>query len=166
MSRRRRYPVVSARLRRGRISDLDGLIALEQELFTSHLISRRSFQRFLASPRAVLIVAEEDNKLAGYALALYRRRSKLARLYSIGVIARLRGRGIARRLLAAAEEAAAGRHSLAMRLEVRENDPAAIALYETSGYHRFDRRTRYYDKRTHALRFEKPLRPGPPQDRL
>jgi [ribosomal protein S18]-alanine N-acetyltransferase len=141
------------------------LVALEQELFTnqlfaSHLLSRASFRRFLASPGATLIIAQADGRLAGYVLVLYRSNSRLARMYSIGVAAHVRRRGLARTLLAAAQDAAMRRGCRAMRLEVRADDPSAIALYKTSGYHSFGRHTGYYG-RIDALRFEKRLGPAP-----
>jgi hypothetical protein len=37
-----------ATLRRGRIGDLDALVALENAVFTTDILSRRSFCRFLA----------------------------------------------------------------------------------------------------------------------
>jgi [ribosomal protein S18]-alanine N-acetyltransferase len=148
----------AVKLRRGRIGDLDALIAIEREFFTrDHQISRRGFRHFIASPKSALIVAEIGGQVAGCVLVLYRRGSKLARLYTIAVARRFQGRGLARRLLAAAEKSAMRRGRRIMRLEVRADDAGAIALYETSGYQLFGRRRRYYDNRIDALRFDKPL---------
>jgi ribosomal protein S18 acetylase RimI-like enzyme len=144
-------------LRRGRKSDLAALLALERAVFTTDLLSRRSFRHFLGSPKATLIVAEEDGKLAGYALVLYPPRSVLARLYSIAVAPHVGRRGIGPRLLTAAEEAAKRRRRRTMRLEVHEHNSRAIARYEKSGYRLFGRHRDYYDDRGDALRFEKPL---------
>lgn len=153
----------SAKLRRGRVADLDALIALERDFFTAdHIISRRSFRRFVASPKSTLIVAEVDGKVAGCVLVNYRTRSRRGRLYTISVGREFQRRGIARRLMAAAEASARRRGCRFMRLEVRADDAGAIALYESSGYERFGRRRRYYDNRIDALRFEKSLeRPNP-----
>jgi ribosomal protein S18 acetylase RimI-like enzyme len=158
-------PDEAIKLRRGRVGDLDALVALEQEFFTSdHRISRRGFRRFVSSPSSALIVADAGGQVAGCALVIYRHGSGLARLYTIAVGRAFQRRGIARRLLAAAERSARRHGSRAMRLEVRADDAGPIALYESSGYAQFGRRTRYYDGRIDALRFEKPLaataRPG------
>jgi ribosomal protein S18 acetylase RimI-like enzyme len=150
--------VPQAKLRRGKMADLDALIALERRYFTSdHQISRRSFRHFIASPKSTLIVAEVERKLAGCVLVNYRRGSRLARLYTIAVGPEFQRRGIARRLLAAAEQDAIQRGRSVMRLEVRADDTGAITLYETSGYRRFGRRPRYYDSRIDALRFDRVL---------
>ncbi len=146
----------AAKLRRGRIGDLDALLALERDFFTAdHRISRRGFRHFIASPKSALIVAEIGGAVAGCALVLYRRGSRLARLYTIAVGRAFQRRGLARRLLAAAEQNARGKGRRVMRLEVRADDAGAIALYETSGYRLFGRRRRYYDNRIDALRFDK-----------
>ncbi len=148
----------AAKFRRGRLSDLDALLAFERDFFgPDHQISRRSFRRFIVSPNCTLIVAESGGQVAGCALVLYRQGSKLARLYTIAIATAFQRRGHARRLLAAAEASARRRGCRAMRLEVREDDAGAIALYETSGFRLFGRRSRYYDGRIDALRFEKPL---------
>jgi ribosomal protein S18 acetylase RimI-like enzyme len=153
----RRLP--PAKLRRGRMSDLDALIAMERDFFTAdHQISRRGFRHFIGSPKSTLIVADVDGKVAGCVLVLYRRGSSLARLYTIAVGRDFQRRGLARQLLSAAERNAVHRRCKVMRLEVRADDAGAIALYESSGYRRFGRRVRYYDNRIDAFRFEKPLR--------
>ncbi len=157
MSKPSRPP--AARLRRGRMTDLDALLAIEEAVFTTDILSRRSFRRFLATTAATLIVAEAAGKLAGYALVLYPPRAMFARLYSIAVAPHIGRRGIGPLLLAAAERAARRRGRRAMRLEVHEHNGRAIARYEKSGYRLFGRHRRYYDDRGDALRFEKRLVP-------
>jgi ribosomal protein S18 acetylase RimI-like enzyme len=148
------------------------LFALERELFKSqffagHLISRTSFRRLLASPSATFIVAEAGAQIGAqvgaYVLVLYRANSPAARIYSIGVAARFRRRGLARSLVAAAEHDAVGRGRKAMRLEVRVDDRGTIALYESSGYRRIGRAPGYYGG-VDALRLEKALGKEPRRD--
>ena len=146
-----------ATLRRGRLRDLDGLIAIEHAVFKTDILSRRSFRRFLAGRNATAIIAEDRGKLAGYALVLYPPHSKLARLYSIAVAPHISRRGVGPLLLAAAEKAAKRRGRRAMRLEVHEHNSRAIARYEKSGYRLFGRHRDYYDDHGDALRFEKLL---------
>jgi ribosomal protein S18 acetylase RimI-like enzyme len=143
------------------MTDIDALIAIEQAVFTTDILSRRSFRHFLTAPGATVLVAEVDSKIAGYALALYQPRSKLARLYSIAVAPQFSRRGVGTLLLAAAEESARRRGRQAMRLEVHDHNTRAIARYEKSGYRLFGRHGRYYDDGGDALRFEKPLTPPP-----
>ena len=155
MKRPPRRPALRARLRRGRIADLPALLAVEQAVFNVDHLSRRSFRHFLAAPNAALIVAEEGGRLAGYALVLFRPRSRIARLYSIAVAPHIGQRGVGPLLLSAGEKAARGRGCSSMRLEVHEHNTRAIARYEKSGYRLFGRQPDYYDDHATALRFEK-----------
>ena len=145
----------SIRLRPGRAGDLEALLALERKAFFTDHLSRRSFRSFVTSPNAALIVAEEADHLAGYALVLFRPRSAIARLYSIA--AAVAGRGLGPMLLGAAEKAARRRACDTLRLEVHEKNAAAIRRYRKSGYQLFGRHLSYYDDRGDALRFEKKL---------
>ena len=167
----------TVKLRRGRRSDLDALVALEHALFDSqffagHVIARASFRRLLASPGATFLVAEARKQIGAqigaqvgaYVLVLYRAKSGAARIYSIGVAARFRRRGLARSLVAAAEKDAVRRGRKAMRLEVRADDRGTIALYESSGYRRIGRAPGYYNGRVDALRLEKVLGKEPRRD--
>ena len=148
---------LAAKLRRGRLRDLSALVALEQAVFTTDILSRRSLRRFIRGRGATLIVAEAAGTLAGYVLVLYPPRSKLTRLYSIAVAPHIGRRGVGPLLLAAAETAARRRGRRTMRLEVHEHNGRAIARYEQSGYRLFGRHRNYYDDRGDALRFEKAL---------
>ena len=157
--KRARHALPEVSLRPAELSDVEPLMALEQQVFAGDRITRRGFRRFVASPRAALIVASADSDLAGYALVLFRDRSIIARLYSIAVAPEFSGRGIGVALLSAAEEAALDRGFSIIRLEVHERNERAIDRYRKTGYREFGRRSHYYADRGHALRFEKVLNP-------
>lgn len=154
-------------IRRAEPADLDALIALEHRCFDGDRLSRRSFRRLLGRDTAAYLIAETEGAPAGYALLLFRRETALARLYSIAVDPERRGTGVGAALLGAAETAAFERDRIYLRLEVRADNHAAIALYRRLGYGRIGRYPDYYDDHTDALRFEKRLiagehRPGRP----
>ncbi|MDX1400065.1 MAG: peptidase C39 family protein, partial [Oceanospirillum sp.] len=93
-------------------------------------------------------------------LLLFRRGTGLARLYSIAVSPSHQGQGIAGVLLETLEQEAAERHQVFMRLEVRQDNLTAIALYEKRGYRRFGMIKDYYEDGQAALRMEKRLLRG------
>jgi ribosomal protein S18 acetylase RimI-like enzyme len=148
---------VPVRVRNAERGDIDALIELEQSIFDSDRLSRRSLQRFLCSRTAQMVVAEEGGGLAGAAVVLFRPKSAVARLYSIAVARRFGGRGIGALLLEAAEQAALARGCRSIRLEVHETNYAAISRYRKSGYSEFGRHRSYYQNGGDALRFEKRL---------
>ncbi len=146
-----------ARIRPAQPADVDALMRIEQRAFTSEHIPRRGLRRFLASPSSALIVATRGRTVAGYALVLFRANSEVARLYSIAVAPEMARRGIGAALLAAAEKSTIARGCGVLRLEVREKNAAAVALYRKAGYVNFGRYADYYAQSGHALRFEKRL---------
>lgn len=152
-------PAHEVRIRPAAPADLDGLVTIEEAVFATDRVSRRSLRQFLASPNAAVIVAELGGKLAGYTLVLFRAGSATARLYSIAVAPHAGGRRLGATLLAAAEQAAIARGMGALRLEVHEANAPAIARYRKSGYREFGRHHEYYEDQGHALRFEKRLVP-------
>lgn len=138
-------------------TDLDALVRLEDACFTTDRISRRSFRHLLAHGHMSCLIAEVDGAPAGYALVLYRGTTSLARLYSIAVHPDMRGRGLARLLLLAAEDAARAEGCAVLRLEVRPDNASAIALYRAEGYREFAVYQHYYEDLSDALRMQKAL---------
>lgn len=142
------------RLRAARAADLPALLALEQT-FPGDRMSARQFRHHLASPRARWVVCAEGGRLLGYALVLLRRDTPRARLYSIAVAPEARGCGLGRRLLAAAERAAAAAGATGMSLEVRQDNRRANALYEAAGYRRTAALPAYYEDGAPGWRYLK-----------
>src|SRR5690606_41992509 len=68
--------------------------------------------------------------------------SGVARLYSIAVAPGFGGKGVGRALLDAAEKAAFDHDRMMLRLEVRQDNARAIAIYEKAGYHRIGQEDR------------------------
>jgi len=149
-------PVV---LRRAVPSDIPALLAIEQRCFVTDRLSRRSFHYLLTRANAVALVEERVENgagaIAGYALVLFHAGTSLARLYSFAVDPDFRGRGVGRRLLAAAEREARAHDCLYVRLEVRRDNAGAIALYKSVGYRAFGVYDDYYEDHMEALRLEK-----------
>jgi ribosomal protein S18 acetylase RimI-like enzyme len=165
------------RIRTGTAADLGALIDLENRVFATDRMSRRSLRHFLTSPTAAVIVAEhagrnahigriaggdriaDGDRIAGCAVVLFRPSSAVARLYSIAVDPRSGGCGIGPALLDGAEQAVLAHDCVTLRLEVHENNARAIARYRKAGYREFGRHHGYYADKGDALRFEKRLVP-------
>jgi ribosomal protein S18 acetylase RimI-like enzyme len=107
-------------------------------------------------------VVERGGQLDGYALLTFPAGRAHARLYSLAVAPNVRGHGIGRRLLAAAETAAAKAGRATLRLEVRRDNAAARRLYRSRGFGEVGQRPDYYGDGCEALRLEKPLAPRGP----
>jgi ribosomal-protein-alanine acetyltransferase len=136
---------------------LDALERIEQASFTTDRISRRSFRRFIDQHIGDFQVAVVAGEVVGYYIVLYRRATQLARLYSLAVAPAYRRRGIGSMLLAAAEHDADECHCLFMRLEVKVDNQAALALYHAAGYYDMEIRPEYYEDEADALVLQKLL---------
>lgn len=137
--------------------DLAELVRIEQAAFAGDRLSRRSLAALVLSPAAEMLVAATPSSLAGYAIVLLRRGSRLARLYSLAVAPDATGGGVGALLLRSAEAAAAARGAVRMRLEVRADNSAAIRLYERHFYAPEGRRDDYYQDGAAALRYARDL---------
>jgi ribosomal protein S18 acetylase RimI-like enzyme len=151
-------------IREARPRDLEAIARLENESFESDRVSRRSLREFLRAPLRPVIAATIDDELAGYVLVSLRKGARALRIYSLAVDARFARRGVGRALLQACEAYARRHRREALTLEVRYDNSAAIALYESCGFRQFGEHARYYADGATALRYEKPLLPAPQRE--
>lgn len=143
-------------IRPARIGDVDGLLAIER-VFPTDRLGRRSFRHAVTSPTIDLLVAEDGAGLIGYVMVQRRRNSSIGHLSSIAVKPGAAGKGLGKRLLAAAEAEAKARGCARLRLEVRPDNPAAQKLYDMQAYRRFETVADYYEDGEAAWRYEKEL---------
>ncbi|GHC32133.1 GNAT family N-acetyltransferase [Aidingimonas halophila] len=116
-------------------ADLDEMYRLERCCFDEDAFNRRQLMHMLARANASVWIAMGDLEEAlGYAIILYRRNSRVARLYSFCVVPEVRRRGVGRRLIEAVECDAARRQCDRLVLEVRADNRAALALYRRTGF--------------------------------
>ena len=139
--------------------DITSLVGLERECFTSDRISQRSFKHHIHSQNAkLLVLASDETGCLAYGLVLFHQGTRLARLYSLAVSGKARGRGAAELLISHLEKAAANEERHYMRLEVSKENAPAIALYTKCGYQVFGKYNDYYDDHSDALRMQKRIR--------
>ena len=143
-------------VRRAGPADLQALLALEQH-FPGDRMSPRSLRRLLVSPSAAIWVARDGAATLGALVLLTRRNTGVARIYSVVVDPAARGRGIAGRLVGAAErQARVGKKAL-MSLEVRADNAPARALYRRLGYAETEVLCAYYEDGADGLRLRRSL---------
>lgn len=147
-------------------ADIKTLLQIENSCFTEDKLTLRNFHWMLDKAHADIIVAEIPQGIVGYGLVLYRRGTSLARIYSLAVLSEFRGSGIAGQLMLEMEQYARRHDCVFLRLEVRPDNQAAIALYRKLGYRQFDRKLDYYEDHSEALCFEKRITYPQPATRL
>lgn len=147
-------------IRPAALADIDALLRLEAECFQTDRLSRRQFRYMITRANADVLVHEDAAQIAAYVLILYSRGTSMARIYSIAVSSHLRGRGVGRALVMAAEARAKEEGRINLRLEIRRDNAASLALFRSLGYRQFDQVSDYYEDHMEALRFEKSLAPN------
>lgn len=147
--------------RRADPGDIPALMTLEEMCFPTDRMNRRNFRYAISQAKGVFLVAVQGVRIAGYGLIGFHAGTRIARLTSFAVDPACRRLGIARRLLEALEGEAKAHGCRAVRLEVRRDNTAAIALYTRTGYGVFGLYPDYYADSMAALRLEKSLPPGP-----
>ncbi len=150
---------MTPQLRDATTADLEAILALENRAFTSDRFNARQFRYLLHRAHASFLIAVEQEMLLGYAVALYRRNSSRARLYTIAVAETARGKGIGSALISALAEAAQRRGCRELTLEVRADNQAARRLYEMLGFRTLCSLAHYYEDGAPGLRMLLPLGP-------
>ncbi|MGD8627800.1 MAG: GNAT family N-acetyltransferase/peptidase C39 family protein, partial [bacterium] len=146
-------------IREARPSDLEAMVNIENRCFKGDRLSRRNLGRIVRRGNATVLVDEEEGRIRGYSLVLFRSGTSLCRLYSLAVDPDFRGLGVGLNLLEAAEADALENECVIMRLEVRADNLPAISLYKKRGYRQFSIIPDYYEDHSEALRLERNLVP-------
>ena len=144
------------------MADIPALLAIEERSFPTDRMTQRNFRYAIRKAKGVVLVAyrqvpEVQGPPLAYGVVGFHAGTRFARLTSFAVTPGNRGQGIGRRLLAVLEKEASAHGCSGMRLEVRADNAAAIALYTAAGYRRFADYPDYYEDGMAALRLEKPL---------
>lgn len=124
------------------------LHALAFAPFGERAWTRQELAELLASPGTRGALLEGDDGAAGF--ALWRVALDEAELLTIAVHPNARRRGTGRALLDAAIAGAREAGAIVLLLEVGEDNPAARALYDSTGFSTVGRRTAYYQRKDNA----------------
>jgi [ribosomal protein S18]-alanine N-acetyltransferase len=133
---------VAYRIRAAQLADVPELAQLEPRCFSDPW-SAAGFREMLAAPYILGLIAEGRSKsIAGYVVA--RVIENEAEILNIAVEPESRRKGLGGMLLESALEELISRGVIAVFLEVRVSNEAAINLYRAKGFHPIGQRHEYY----------------------
>jgi len=141
-------------------NDFDDIYAIEEVCFQPpQRFSRRYMRQLIASPDAATWVAEQDARMAGFAIVEWSQQvtGVLAYIATIEVLPQHRGRRIGAELLRRIEGSANAERAIQVWLHVDIENTAAIRLYERAGYCNNGRADHYYARNRPAAIYMKTL---------
>jgi len=144
-------------IRRAARQDLAMLEEIERSSFQKERFPRSLLSTITSSEGFLTFVAEEEGGIVGYSSAYLEGRGR-ARLISIAVLPRERGKGTAKLLLTRLEGGCAHKGVAVVGLEVAVSNVVALRLYFSQGYAIKGMIRDYYGKGKDAFYMVKRLR--------
>ncbi len=136
-------------------NDVDRLAALEIDLFHTDRCSKKSLRHLIRHAHVIVARQQDTLQIVGYAILLGRKNSRKMRIYSFGVVAAARNRGLAGEMIAALEKIVELSHCHMLTLEVSDCNTAAVNLYKKHGFEQYGFRLGYYEDGGHAILMRK-----------
>jgi [ribosomal protein S18]-alanine N-acetyltransferase len=146
--------------RRYKPNDFEALYAIEELCFSPPLrFGRRYMQRLVNAIHATTWIAEDFEKMAGFAIAEWKPSLETISGYiqTIEVAPAFRGQGIGRALLERIEDSAREANAPMLWLHVDKTNDAAIGLYSRQGFLPVGEEANYYAPGRGALLYRKAL---------
>jgi len=145
------------------IRHLDRLYEIETECFKREAFTKQQIAHLLTDYNSVSLVAKANDKIVGFIIGMihFERNSLAGHILTIDVSPTHRQKGIGVRLLQEIENILKGKGVKSCVLEVREDNIAALSLYQKLGYKKVARLKNYYGN-AHGIYLRKDLT-QPPQ---
>jgi ribosomal-protein-alanine N-acetyltransferase len=137
---------------------LDRLNEIEEQCFDEEAFTKQQISYFLTDHNTTALVAKANNDIAGFIIAQVEieNNTVYGHIITINVTPHYRRKGVASKMLKEIENVFSHKGISECRLEVREDNSAAIKLYQNNEYQKIGRLERYYGK-AHGLFLKKNL---------
>ncbi len=140
------------------IRHLDRLYKIEMECFKREAFTKQQIAQLLTSHNAISLIAKENEEIVGFIIGmLYVEDNTLVgHVLTIDISLNHRRRGVGIKLLHEIEKIFRDKQARVCRLEVREDNIAALSLYQKLGYKKVAKLEYYYGD-AHGILLEKSL---------
>jgi ribosomal protein S18 acetylase RimI-like enzyme len=137
---------------------LDELYTLEEVCFDQEAFSKRQIAYLLTDYNSIALLAKLDGAIAGFVIAQVEveENTEFGHIITLNIAPKHRRQRIATNLLKEIESILKRKGIIECRLEVREDNHAAIKLYKTLGYQTVGKLENYYGSK-HGLYLKKTL---------
>lgn len=138
------------------IKHLDRLYEIEMECFTREAFTKQQIAQLLVNPNSVSLIAKGDNKIVGFIIGMLSIEDNMliGHVLTIDVSPSHRRKGVGIKLLHEIEKIFKDKQARICRLEMREDNVAALNLYRKLGYKKVAKLEYYYGE-AHGILLEK-----------
>lgn len=140
------------------IRHLDRLYTIEKECFDKEAFTKQQIASLLSDYNSISLIAKISSEIVGFIIGMvyYERNMPVGHILTIDVALTYRKRGIAQKLLQGIEKIFREKGLRAVHLEVREDNIAALRLYQKLGYKKIAKLENYYGN-AHGIYLKKDL---------
>jgi ribosomal protein S18 acetylase RimI-like enzyme len=137
---------------------LDELYEIEKQSFLREAFTKKQIAYLLTDYNAISLAARVNGEIVGFVIGRMdvARGTPFGRILTLETSLSHRRKGVAQKLLGELEVLFGEKGAVETRLEVREDNIAAISLYQKLGYKKVGKLERYYGD-AHGLYFKKSL---------
>jgi ribosomal-protein-alanine acetyltransferase len=137
---------------------LDKLFEIEEQCFDQEAFSKRQIAYLLTDYNTIALAAKANSDIAGFILTQVEIENDtlFGHIITINVASTYRRKGIASKMLQEMEIILKQKGIRECHLEVREDNSAALKLYQNNGYQKISRLEKFYGK-SHGLYLKKNL---------
>jgi ribosomal-protein-alanine acetyltransferase len=138
---------------------LGKLYEIEKQCFGQEAFTKQQLTYLLTAYNAIGLAARVNSEIAGFAIARVDigRNTSFGHILTVDIAPAYRRKGIAQKLLQEIETIFREKGIKECRLEVREDNVAALTLYQKLGYKKVGKLEKYYGE-AHGLYLQKALR--------
>jgi ribosomal protein S18 acetylase RimI-like enzyme len=142
------------------IKQLNKLYEIEKQSFQHEAFSKKMISYLLTDYNSVSLMARADGEVVGIAIGKMEENNRKihGHIFTLETLEAHRRKGVAQKLLSTLETLFAEKGAVESHLEVREDNEAAISLYNKLGYRQVSKLEGYYGK-AHGLYLKKNLAP-------
>ena len=135
---------------------LDKLYEIEEQCFDQEAFTKRQIAYLLTDYNTIALAAKTNSDIAGFIIAQVEieNNTLFGHIVTINVASTCRRKGIASKMLQEIEIILKQKGLTECHLEVREDNSAALKLYQKNGYQKIGRLEKYYGK-AHGLYLKK-----------
>ncbi|MEM3789197.1 MAG: ribosomal protein S18-alanine N-acetyltransferase [Candidatus Bathyarchaeia archaeon] len=140
------------------ITHLERLFEIEMECFKSEAFTKQQIAHLLTNQNCISLIAKENDKIIGFIIGMVYVEDNVltGHILTIDVSPNHRRKGVGIKLLEELEKIFRDKGVKVCRLEVREDNVAALNLYQKFGYKKVGKLHHYYGD-AHGILLEKAL---------